>query len=342
MKKQLLCMICAVALLWGMSGCSTQESEPSAASEETVKIGVLIPGPPTDGGFNEQGADAAEKLAEKGYEVALVEVATAMEIKAEAEQMANAGYKIIFGHGAQCATPFSEISADYTDTWFVTLNGSIVSENQFGICVCGEEGFYVMGVIGAMLSKSGILASQLAGDYPAYRKAAIAYRLGAESVDPDIKTINTILSAPNTNEAYECTLLQIDAGADIIMSCTNEAQPGAMKAVKETPDIYTFGSLGDCSAMAPGRVVGNAIADFSVGYQMAVDLILKNEIEQPEILYLTMQNDAVEFVWDENVKATLPQEIIDAAERAVKDIRAGKIDVPNEYEVDGYELSSEN
>lgn len=320
----------------GQNEAKTKSSVAASPQEKEVKIGVLIPGSPTDGGFSQQGAESAKKLEDKGYSVTLVQAGNAETIRSEAETMASEGYEIVFGHGGQCASPFKEISGDFPETWFITLGGNVVTPNQFPVCVNAEEGFYVMGVVGAMLSGTGKLAAQLGGDYPAYRKATVAYQLGAESVKPNTETMVTVLSSPDANEAYETTLNQIKAGADIVISNTNEGQTGAMKAINETDGVYTFGCLGNFSAQAVGKVVGNVSADFSVGYLQATEAVLSGQIKEPEIMFLTMANGSVTFAWDEEVKKTLPQDVVDAGEKAILGIKDGSIDVPNEYELDEY------
>ncbi|MBT9683764.1 BMP family ABC transporter substrate-binding protein [Pseudoflavonifractor sp. MCC625] len=335
----------SAALLFSCISCSSggastseppESGEPSRASE--VKIGMLIPGSPTDGGFSQQGAEACKAIEETyGYEVSLVEAATADSIKQEAENMAAEGYKIVYGHGGQCTSPFAEISPDYPDTWFITLGGNVVTENQFPVCFCGEEGFYVTGVIAGMMSKTGKIAATLGGDYPAYTKATTGFRLGAESVNPDVECSVAVLSAPDPNEAYETTLNQINMGADFILGNCNEGQIGALKAVSENPGVYAIGSLGDFTDQAPESVLVNVVGDFNRGYLEATEAVMSGSIEEPEIMFLTFANECVSLVWNEELKAQIPQEVVDAAEQAVQDIIDGKIDVPNEYELDTVE-----
>ena len=50
-------------------------------------------------------------------------------------------------------------------------------------------------------------------------------------------------------------------------------------------------------------------------------------------MFLGMGDGIVSFQWNEDLKATLPEEVVSAAEQAIEDIKAGKIDIPNEYEI---------
>ena len=336
--KKLIPLILSGALLLGTAACgggttpdgSTPPAESGDASD--VKIGILIPGSPTDGGFSQQGAEAGENLKKNyGYEVATVEAGTADVIKSEAETMAAEGYKIVFGHGGQCSAPFAEICEDYPDTWFVTFGGTEVRDNLFPVCMCAEEGTYVLGVAAGMMTQTDNIAYTLGGDYPAYTKTTMGFALGAKSVNPDLKIQEAVLSSPDSNECYETTMNQIKSGADFVLSNSNEGQAGAMKAVGESENVYTFGCLGNFFDMAPATVLGNIIGDYNVGYDQATKAILDGTAEA-EIMYLTIANGCVSVEWNPDIP--LPEDVQAAVDQAYEDIKSGKIDVPNEYEQD--------
>lgn len=351
--KKFMSLLLASSMMLGLAACgnsaapsASQSPSASPAPVESksqpgnepvdpasVRIGILIPGSPTDGGFCQQGAEAGNALKALGYEVAVVEAATAEEIKSEAENMAADGYQVVFGHGAQSTSPIAEISGEYPDTYFVTLGGEVVTDNQFPVCVCAEESCYVLGIVAAMMSKTGTISYTLGGDFPSYVKYTNAMKLGARSVNPDIKTLGAVLSSTNASECYETTMSQIKQGADFVFGNCNEGQLGAIKAAEESEGVYILGCLGDFSATSPDKVVANMVCDYSVGYVQAVEAILSGNAPK-EIMMQTIATGCVGFTWNENMKDTLPQEVVDAAEQALEDIRSGKIDVPNEYELD--------
>ena len=340
--KKLIPLILAGAMLLGAAACGGGSSAPAdskapeasapVAQASDVKIGILIPGSPTDGGFCQQGAEAGKKLASTyGYTVSTVEAGTADTIKSEAETMAADGYKIVFGHGGQCSAPFAEICEDYPDTWFVTFGGTEIRDNLFPVCMCAEEGTYVLGVAAGMMTKNNNIAYTLGGDYPAYTKTTMGFVLGAKSVNPSIKVQEAVLSSPDSNECYETTMNQINSGADFILSNSNEGQAGAMKAVTESDGVYTFGCLGNFFDMAPGKVLGNIIGDYSIGYDNATKAIMDGTAKA-EIMYLTIANGCITVDWNPDVE--IPADVKAAVEQTMEDIKSGKIDVPNEYEQD--------
>ena len=345
--KKLIPLFLAGALMVGMSACGGSSAEPSTAptgdsgasggSEyDDIKIAVMLSGPPTDGGYCQQGADGVRAIQEKygldDSQVAIIDsVTTADMARSEAENMAAEGYKVIFGQGGEFAEYFSEVAPDYPDTWFVTNGGSVVGENQFPMCMSTEEGGYVCGVIAGMMTKTNALGVIAGGDWPSFTKPGVGFALGAKSVNPDLKIQEAVLSSPDSNECYETTMNQIKSGADFILSNSNEGQAGAMKAVGESENVYTFGCLGNFFDMAPGKVLGNIIGDYNVGYDEATKAIMEGTAEA-EIMYLTIANGCVSVEWNSDIP--LPEDVQAAVDQAYEDIKSGKIDVPNEYEQD--------
>ncbi|MDR0841063.1 MAG: BMP family protein [Christensenellaceae bacterium] len=302
------------------------------ANPADVKIGILIPGSPTDGGFSQAAAEAGKKMQEAyGYTVSVVQAADGETIKSEGETMAAEGYKIVFGHGGQCSSPFAEISPDYPDTWFFTFGGTEIRDNQAPVSMNAEEGFYVLGILAAKMTQTNKIAWSVGGDYPAYTKTVNAWELGARSVNPDIEIMGAVLSATNATEGYETTLNQIANGADFIVSNSNEAQAGAIKAVAESAGVYAIGAIGDFTAMAPDSVYANVLGDYTAGYMKATEAVM-NGTAKAEILFLTMADDCVSVVWNDALKATLPQDVVAACDEAIAAIIAGTIKVPNEFE----------
>ena len=351
--KKLLPLLLAVMMLVSFAACGTAASSTAPAADASapaastapadgassttadasdVKIGILIPGSPTDGGFSQSAAEAGKKIEETyGYKVAVVEAADAETIKSEGETMAAEGYAIVFGHGGQCSSPLAEISPDYPDTWFITFGGTEILDNQFPVCMNAEEGFYVEGVIAGMMTESNKIAWSVGGDYPAYTKTVNGWELGAKSVNPDVEVLSAVLSATDATEGYETAMNQIKSGADFVISNSNEAQAGAMKAVSESEGVYTFGSIGNFTDSAPDSVIANVVCDYGIGYLNATEAVM-NGTAKAEIMYLTISNGCVDLVWNDAVKATLPEDVVAAAEKAYEDVKSGAVKVPTEYE----------
>lgn len=345
--KKLLVILLSAALALSLFACTPaaptqvpKESEPSAAPENsanagvdvsTLRVAVMIPGSPTDGGFCQLGAEAAQAVkTQLGCDITVIEAPTADTMKSEAESLAEEGYNVIFGHGGQYASPFSEVSGSFPEVWFITLGGTDVTPNQFPLNITFEESVYVSGVLAGMMSKTGKIGMMVGGDYPAYTKTTRALELGAKSVNPQIETMFAVLSNIDMNEAYETTMNQIHSGADFIFANANEGSLGSIKAAVEN-EIYCIGALADYSMEAPDSCVISCICDYSMAYVAAVKACAAG-IDKSEIMFTGMADGSVRLTWNEKLKSVIPAEVVAAVDDTTAKIISGEIDVPNEYE----------
>ncbi len=342
MKRLFPLFLSGALLTMTLSGCgggSGSEPAPTdggagADDPSTWKVGVMLSGSPTDGGYCQQGADGVRAIEEKyGCQVSIIDsVTTADDARAEAENMADEGYKVIFGQGGQFAEYFSQVAPDYPDTWFITNGGAVTSENQFPMCMSTEEGGYVCGVLAGLLTKSNTMGTIVSGDYPSFTKPGVGFALGAKSVDPANVVKFSVLSAPNSSEAYETIQSQIQSGADVIFPNADEGNSGAIKAISENAGVYGFGVFGDYTSGAPEQVVGNMMVDAPGAYVAAFESVMNGEATG-EIQYLGMAEGIISFQWNEDLKATLPAGVVEQVEQTIEDIKAHKIDIPNEYDI---------
>ncbi|MEL7607997.1 MAG: BMP family protein [Bacillota bacterium] len=339
MKKVTSIILTCLFMIACFTGCAnqvntpsqSQDNTPSQSQGENVKVAILLPGSPTDGGYNQLGAESMKGVEEKfGYETTILEVATAEAIKSESEKLAEDGYKIIIGHGAEYSTPFEEISGDYPDTFFITSGGTVVTDNQFPINVLGEQGAYVAGVVGGMLSKTKVVGLVASADFPAVTKQTRAFLLGAQSVDPAIQGVSAVLTNIDTGEAYETTMNQITGSkADIVYANAAAATLGTLKAAEEQ-GIYAFGGNANYIETSPKSVPFAYLVDFKAAYTSAVEACMSGTAKG--ILFFGFKEKAITYFWNEDMKSIIPADVYDKAEETIQKILSGEIHVPNEYE----------
>ena len=74
------------------------------------------------------------------------------------------------------------------------------------------------------------------------------------------------------------------------------------------------------------------MVDAPGAYVAAFESVMNGEASG-EIQYLGMKEGIISFQWNEDFKATLPEDVVAQVEQTVEDIKAGKIDIPNEYDI---------
>jgi basic membrane lipoprotein Med (substrate-binding protein (PBP1-ABC) superfamily) len=321
-------LMIAVALCASVS--LVAEGEDKKPSE--LKIAVLLPSSPTDGGWGQVGATGLKEAAKQfGFKPVIIEAGTADLMKREAESLAQDGYDLIFGHGGQYASPFSEISGTYPKTYFITAGGNITTPNQAVAMFALEQLNYIQGVMAAKLSKTGKLGTVIGGSYPAFAKSSRAFELGAKSVNPKIEVLSGVTqNAADMNEGYELTLAQIKAGADIVWANANQASQGSVKAARET-NTYIFGTIMDIQKEAPNQVIATAEQNFNVIYTEVIKRYLAGTLKG-EFINIGVPEKGIFWTWNEQVKKKLPADVVKQYDLLLPKIQSGAIHVPGENE----------
>src|ERR1700730_18911621 len=92
-----------------------------AQSGTKLKIGVVLPGPVTDGTFNSAAAKGI-KAAQAKYPnitVSIRENTGMAQSEAALFEYANNGYDVVIGHGFQFAEGAKKIHNQFPKTWFI-------------------------------------------------------------------------------------------------------------------------------------------------------------------------------------------------------------------------------
>jgi basic membrane lipoprotein Med (substrate-binding protein (PBP1-ABC) superfamily) len=320
----ILVLLCASASLFAAGNGAVQASD--------LKVAVLLPSSPTDGGWGQVGATGLKEAGQQfGFKPVIIEAATADLMKREAESLAQDGFQIIFGHGGQYASPFAEISGTYPKTFFVTAGGNVVTQNQIVAQFVLERLSYIQGAMAAKLSKTGKVGTVVGGSYPAFTKTSRAFALGAKSVNPKIEVIAGITqNSADMNEGYELTLAQIKAGADIVWTNANQASQGSVKAARETK-TYIFGTVMDIEKEAPEQVVSTVEQNFNVIYTEIIKRYLAGTLKG-ETINIGVPEKGVFWTWNEQVKKRLPADVVKLYDTLLPKIQSGEIHVPGENE----------
>ena len=329
-----LLLACAVGLplFAGGQGESGDAMDPTEMKAENLKVAVILPSSPTDGGWGQVGADGLKNAADiYGFEPVIVEAATADLMKREAEALAQEGFHLIFGHGGQYAQPFSEISGDYPNPFFITAGGDIVTDNQLVAEFVLERLTYIQGAMAAKLTEADMVGAIVGGSFPAYTKTSRGFRMGIEDFNEDAEFLFGVTqNSADMNEGYELTLSQINKGADIVWTNANQASQGSIKAARET-DTYIFGCVSDIQNEAPEVTIASATQNFNVLYTYVVEQYLEGNLGG-ETVKLGVESGAIKWVWNDRVKEELPDDVVALYDELLPKIQSGEIYVPGENE----------
>ncbi|MBQ1767188.1 MAG: BMP family ABC transporter substrate-binding protein [Aquincola sp.] len=248
----------------------------AAAAPEPLKAAWVYVGPVGDAGWtfaHDQGRKEVE--AEFGDKVKTTFVEKVPE-GADAERvirdLATQGNKIIFATSFGYMEPMMKVAAEFPDVKFEHATGYKTAPNMRIYDAKFFEDAYLAGMIAGTMSKTGTIGFVGSFPIPEVLRNINAYTLGAQSVNPKIKTkvvwVSTWFDPPKEGEAAQSL---INGGADVLLQNTDSS---AVLQTAEKNGKYAFGWDSDMSTFAPKAHLGSAVALWGGYYKKAIKEVM--------------------------------------------------------------------
>ena len=198
---------------------------------DAFRVALLTPGSIRDGGWNQGAYEGLIRIRDElDAEVAHQETRTPQEFEAGFRDFAARGFGLVFGHGFEFQDAAAIVSEEYPGTVFITTSGSTIKPNLAPIVFELEQATYVLGYVGASLSREarmgalgGIKIPSVASTFSAFEAGARAAGTGANL------TVSYIGSWTDVAAAREATRAMIEEGcrrAGLAASVKSVSPPG--------------------------------------------------------------------------------------------------------------------
>ena len=352
-----LVLLVVLAIVSGASA-SCRRASYTADDPSRIHVGIVFDiGGKDDRSFN-AGAWRGVKCAETGTLIdgttpcdkpALgivlrdVEPGTPNSIEPAMRAFAERGYDLVIGVGFTQAPIIRVVAKDYPHIRFAVIDGVVLEDdgtptpNVASLVFKEHEGSYLVGILAAMTSRTGMLGFVGGMDIPLIRRFEKGYEEGARSVNPAIRVIQNYVGVTdaawnNPGKGKELSLAQIDKGADVIFAAAGNSGLGAFDAVEQkgTKDgratHYVIGVDSNQNGLKPGFVLTSMVkrVDNAV-YDIVRDLVNGNF--KAGFHAYGLESDGVGYVVDAYNKDLLSPAAVSAAEAAKQKIIAGQITV---------------
>jgi basic membrane protein A len=312
-----------------------------------IKVGIVF----DIGGKNDRSFNAAAwegvKRARKDLGICLydVEPGNPTSIEPAMRAFAEKDFDLIIGVGFAQGPIMQKVAKDYPDKKFAIVDGVIFEEdgktpkqNVASLVFREHEGSYLVGMIAAAKSKTGVLGFLGGMDIPLIHKFETGYEEGARSVNPNIRIIDNYVGVTdsawnNPGKGKELSLSQIEKGADVIFTAAGNSGTGAFDAVEqygkdENGDGLKFviGVDSNQNGQRPRFVLTSMVKRVDNAVYDAVKEVLDGKFAGG-FHEFGLGKDGVAYAMDENNKGLIPDDVIAKTEEARKKIIAGEIKV---------------
>ncbi len=318
-----LALLAVAGLL--LSACGADE----APDADAFRVALLTPGSIRDDGWNQGAYEGLVKIRDElGAEIAHQETRTPQEFEAGFRDFAARGYALVFGHGFEFQDAAAKVGAEFPETVFITTSGSTIRPNVAPIVFELEQATYVLGFVGASVSRRDRLGAVGGVEIPSVASTFLAFSAGARAARPEVRVSTSYIGNwEDVSAAREATLALMSAGADVLIHNADAAARGFFQAVEQDPAVLAFGTNKDQNARAPGSVLASATLDIPRAL-----LLVATEVKQrsfrPRSIRFGLRDGVVGIVWNEGLLSRVPGDVRRRAAALVADIETGRLEVP--------------
>ncbi|MBP1205593.1 simple sugar transport system substrate-binding protein [Duganella sp. 1411] len=238
-----------------------------ALAAEPLKIGFVYVGPVGDAGWtyaHDQARLAMEKALAGQVKSTYVEnVPEGADAERVIRKLVAEGNKLIFTTSFGYMNPTEKVAKSTPGVVFLHATGFKTGKNMGTYESRLYEGAYLNGILAGKMTKSKTLGFIASFPVPEVIRNINAFTLGAQSVNPGIKTkviwVNSWYDPAKERQAAETLVAQ---GADVMAQNTDS--PATLQVAQEK-GVYAFGWDSDMSRFAPKAHLTAATNDWS-GY----------------------------------------------------------------------------
>jgi simple sugar transport system substrate-binding protein len=275
----------AVLLATATVGCTKSEPPPpppapapaAAPKPEPLKAAWIYVGPVGDAGWtfaHDLGRQAVEaKFGDKIKTTFVEKVPEGPDAERVIRDLVAQGNKVIFATSFGYGDPMEKVAKDFPDVYFEHATGYKTAPNLRVYEGRFYEDAYLAGVVAGKMTKTNILGFVASFPIPEVLRNINAYTLGAQSVNPKVKTkvvwVSSWFDPPKETEAAQSLM---NGGADVLLQNTDST---AVLQAAEKNGKLAFGWDSDMSAFAPKAHLASCSLNWGVYYEKAITDVLE-------------------------------------------------------------------
>jgi basic membrane protein A and related proteins len=312
-----------------------------------IKVGIVF----DIGGKNDRSFNAAAwegvKRAEQELPICLydVEPGNPTSIEPAMRAFAEKGFDLIVGVGFAQGPILKRVATDYPNIKFAIVDGVIFEDdgktpkpNVASLVFREHEGSYLVGMIAAEKSKTGVLGFLGGMDIPLIHRFQKGYEEGAKSVNPKAVVISNYVGVTdhawnNPGKGKELALAQIEKGADVIFTAAGNSGLGAFDAVEQygknangEANKFVIGVDSNQNAVKPGFVLTSMVKRVDNAVYDVVKEVLGGSFKGGFHVF-GLDKDGVAYAMDNNNEKLITQEVLTKVNEAKQKIIIGEIKV---------------
>ncbi len=216
------------------------------------RMAFICSGSITDGGWNQDGRDAAVKVAKALHaKLSVLEHVTPIRATSIMRDFCRRHYGLIIGHGYEFLVPATQVARMTTHTRFAISGADKVEPGVTTMNFDLTQPSYELGALAAMISRTGKIGFIGGEAIPSVEACYKGFKAGARAVNPKIRVAQAYTSWDQVGLSKTQAQAFIQQGIDVIYQNVDAASQGVFEAVKSANrrhpghPVYVFGCNGN-------------------------------------------------------------------------------------------------
>ena len=304
----------------------------ASASAAAPKLAVVYDaGGKFDKSFNQSAFEGASRFKQETG-INFIEVQASSDTQAEQvlRGLARKNLDLIASIGFAQQAAVQKVAKEFPKVRFVLIDGVAQGANVNSITFKEEEGSYLVGVAGAMASKSKKLGFIGGIDIPLIRTFACGYTQGAKAVNPKIDVFSNMVGTTaaawnDPAKGGELARSQFDRGVDVVFAVAGGSGMGTLQTAKEKGKL-AIGVDSNQNALYPGSILTSMVKRVDNAVYDSFTQV-KNGTWKGGVTAKGLKEGGVDWALDASNRKLITPEIEKRVLGARKDIIDGKIKV---------------
>jgi basic membrane protein A len=249
---------------------------------------------------------------------------------------------LVIGVGFIFSDDLTQLAREYPNTKFAGVDYAVATDsagnplplppNLAALKFREEQGSFLVGALAALVGGSKTLGFVGGMDFPLIHKFEVGYRAGVKAVCPDCTVIAQYAGV--TPEAFrtpgkgqELALSQFQSGVNVIFQASGSTGLGVFEAARRRGKL-AIGVDADQFGEAPGFILTSMIKGVDEAVYKSIRQV-KDGSFKGGIFQLGLAERGVDYIYDKNNAALIPDSARARVEALRQEIIAGRIQVPS-------------
>jgi basic membrane protein A len=312
---------------------STPTSTSSAGTSAAVtKIAIALPAKVSDYGWNQQGVNAANAVANSsGAQLTVLPDIGYDNTQSQLAQLARQHAQFIIAHASGFDTAAKQVAMQYhVPVMTYDIPNELVPGLVSNITTSAQQGGYLAGILAAKMTKTMTVGIVISASDTNWYEMSGGFAAGVHSVNPKVKIrFAEIGPAAYDDSAGGKRVAQtlMSAGADVIFGMGDDASFGYLQAISNANvghKVWYIGDIGDMTPIDTKHVLlSSELWSFHGAFTQAVNDI-KNGTYGRHGYNLDLANGGISLL----KTSYIPADVWSQIQTAQQNIISGQLQVP--------------